>query len=170
MPHKSSIVVLNGTSSAGKSTLSTALRKALPNFCYFASDQLADENFRPIIRSDEERSRSFDGFHRAIESFADAGCDMIVEHIVEEPFWWEDICNHLRNHSVLWVGVHCPLEIVKQREIARGNRTIGEAEYHIKTHAYCQYDLHVDTSVQTTDDIVDLILQRRAGRQTPEPA
>ncbi len=43
------IVLLNGTSSAGKTTLATALRPALgPEFCYYASDQLADAGFRPL--------------------------------------------------------------------------------------------------------------------------
>jgi chloramphenicol 3-O phosphotransferase len=138
--------------------------------CYFASDQLADANFRPIIHSDAERSRFFDGFHRAMESFADAGCDMIVEHIVEEPSWWDDICHHLRNHSVLWVGVHCPLEVVQRREIERGNRTIGEAEYHMKTHAYCRYDVEVDTSLLPTDEIVDIIVRHYSAGQLGEVA
>jgi chloramphenicol 3-O phosphotransferase len=70
------IILLNGTSSAGKSTLAEALRSRLePQFHYPASDQLADAGFRPI--NDEVRPRwrdaFFDGFHRSIASFATAG-------------------------------------------------------------------------------------------------
>ena len=43
------IILLNGTSSAGKTTLATTLRERLePEFCSYASDQLADAGFRPI--------------------------------------------------------------------------------------------------------------------------
>ncbi|MBD9593822.1 hypothetical protein IB277_12205 [Ensifer sp. ENS07] len=84
------IIFLNGTSSAGKSTLAKALREILPEpFCYYASDQLADAGFRVLRRGMHpgmrgERARFFDGFHRSIAAFAEAGNDLIVEHIVEE--------------------------------------------------------------------------------------
>ena len=40
------IILLNGTSSAGKTTLARTLRTKLPpDFCYYASDQLADASF-----------------------------------------------------------------------------------------------------------------------------
>jgi chloramphenicol 3-O phosphotransferase len=151
------ILFINGTSSAGKSTISKALRTYFPTFCFFASDQLADEGFRPLIRNDEERNRFFDGFHRSIASFAEAGCDLIVEHIVEEPSWKEDIDRLLQNHHVLWIGVHCPADILERREVERGDRTVGEALFHLKTHEYCQYHVEVDTSIQSTDEIVDRI-------------
>jgi chloramphenicol 3-O phosphotransferase len=153
----SKIFFINGTSSAGKSTISKALRLHFPTFCYFASDQLADESFRPLLRNDEERNRFFDGFHRSIASFADAGCDLIVEHIVEEPSWKEEIDRLLQCHKVLWIGVHCPLPVLEQREIERGDRTIGEALYHVKTHGYCNYHLEVNTVSQSTEEIIELI-------------
>ena len=85
------IIFLNGTSSAGKSTLAKALRTALQEpFCYYASDQLADAGFRTIKHRNRdfgaqgERARFFDGFHRSIVGFAEAGNDLLVEHIVEE--------------------------------------------------------------------------------------
>jgi len=151
------IIIINGTSSAGKSTISKAMRRHFPTFCYFASDQLANEGFRPLIRSDVERNRFFDGFHRSIAGFADAGCDIIVEHIVEEQSWKEDIERLLQNHSVLWVGVRCPVEVLERREAERGDRTVGEALYHNKTHEYCQYHLEVDTNTESTDEIIHCI-------------
>ncbi len=50
------IILLNGTSSAGKTTLARALQPGLGEpFCYYASDQLADAGFRS--RSPPERRR-----------------------------------------------------------------------------------------------------------------
>ena len=151
--HKSNIIILNGTSSSGKSTISKNLREKLPTFCYFASDQLDEEGFRPILRSPLERKLFFDGFHRSIKAFADSGCNLIVEHIFEEVEWVSTIKALLRNHIVFWVGVHCPDSILQERERSRGNRTIGEALYHLKTHQYCSYDLEVDSSLESSDII-----------------
>lgn len=121
-------------------------------FCYYASDQLADGGFRTIkpelvdAGQPDERARFFDGFHRSIVSFAEAGNDMIVEHIVEEPGWAEQLRHLLAHLDTFWVGVHAPLAQLQRRERERGDRDLGEAEYHLKTHGYCRYDIEVDTS------------------------
>jgi chloramphenicol 3-O phosphotransferase len=145
--------LLNGTSSAGKSTLAKALREALPEpFCYYASDQLADGGFRIIRRelrkvgASDERNRFFDGFHRSIVSFAEAGNDMIVEHIVEEASWGWQLRDLLAHLDTFWVGVHAPVAVLEKRELNRSDRAAGEAKFHLKTHDYCRYDIEVDTS------------------------
>ncbi|MDO9414731.1 chloramphenicol phosphotransferase CPT family protein [Pararhizobium sp.] len=158
------IIFLNGTSSAGKTTLAHALRKVLEDpFCYFASDQLADAGFRTIkrrIRHDPasgERRRFFDGFHRSIAAFAAAGNDLIVEHIVEEQSWADDLTTLLSGVDVFWIGVHAPIEEIERRERERGNRQIGEARFHLKTHGFCRYDLEVDTS-QPMEQVADRVM------------
>ena len=146
----SSIIILNGTSSAGKSTLAKALRASITEpFCYYASDQLADAGFRANkhFAHSDERARFFDGFHRSIAAFAEAGNILIVEHIVEEAAWWTQLQAILAPYDVFWVGVHAPLAEIERREKERGNRQIGEARYHLKTHHYCRYDLEVDTTL-----------------------
>lgn len=165
------IIFLNGTSSAGKSTLAKALRETLPEpFCYYASDQLADAGFRVLKRGMHpgmrgERHRFFDGFHRSIAAFAEAGNDLIVEHIVEEKSWAEDLRTRTAHLDVFWVGVHAPIEDLERRERERGDRTIGEARFHLKTHDHCAYDLDVDTRDPTGEvvaRIVDAWLKRQS--------
>lgn len=162
------IIVLNGTSSAGKSTLAKALRNALGEpFCYYASDQLAEAGFRPDRRlaPRDERARFFDGFHLSIGAFAGAGNDLIVEHIVEETEWWSQLQRILRPFDTFWVGVHAPLFEIERREKERGDRHIGEAAYHMKTHDYCHYDVEVDTS-----DPQDLVLSTIVNAWRNRPA
>ena len=60
------IIILNGTSAVGKTTLVGELRPLLPDtFCYYASDQLAAEGFRPTAPDARWQGREafFDGFH-----------------------------------------------------------------------------------------------------------
>lgn len=155
------IILLNGTSSAGKTTLAHALRPLLPaSFCYYASDQLADEAFRPLDPAARLAGRDafFTGFHRSIPAFASAGLDLLIEHIVEEQQLADDLSILLAGLDVFWVGVHASVDVTTTREAMRGNRTIGEAAYHLKTHTFCRYDLEVNTS-QTLPDVTAAIVQ-----------
>ncbi|MFT3789499.1 MAG: AAA family ATPase [Rudaea sp.] len=145
------IVLINGTSSAGKTTLAKALQKHLDEpFCYYASDQLAEQGFRPLVdftAGSSERERFFDGFHRSIAAFAMAGNNLIVEHIVEKQSWADELAQLLSPFDVFWVGVHAHLKELKRRERDRKNRSIGEARYHLATHKYCNYDIEVDSTL-----------------------
>lgn len=164
------IILLNGTSSSGKTTLAKALRAAMAEpFCYYASDQLAEGGFRAIRQKArdaglrDERARFFNGFHRSIVSFAEAGNDILVEHIVEESHWAQQLKNLFTPFDTFWVGVHAPLAEIERRERERGDRAIGEARYHLKTHDYCQYDIEVDTT-QPSDSVVATIIEAWRSR------
>jgi len=166
---KGRIILLNGTSSSGKSTLAKVLRQSLePQFHYFASDQLADAGFRPLDTevAYEWRQAFFQGFHRSIAAFATAGIDLLVEHIVEEQQWAEDLQTLLAPFDVFWVGVHAPEAEIEKRERLRRNRHIGEGLYHLKTHAFCRYDIEVDTT-QPLDENVQKIVAGWTTRLIP---
>jgi chloramphenicol 3-O phosphotransferase len=158
------IIFLNGTSSAGKSTLAMALRQKLQHpFCYYASDQLADAGFRAIYKqvqnvgAPSERARFFDGFHRSIAAFAAAGNDLIVEHIVEEQVWAQDIHRLLQSFDVFWIGVHAPLQELERREQQRDDRSLGEARHHLKTHQYCKYDFEINSTLPLGEAVEQII-------------
>ncbi len=167
MAHRNGrIILLNGTSSAGKSTLAKELRLKLePQFHYYASDQLADEGFRPVDEDVRYECRDlfFKGFHRSIPAFAEAGLDLLVEHIVEEQDWADELRVLLAPFDVFWVGVHAPMEEIERRERLRGNRQIGEAAYHLKTHSFCSYDVEIDT-MQPLEQNVEKIIAAWKGR------
>ena len=159
--NKGRVILLNGTGSSGKTTLAKALRLRLePQFHYYSSDQLADAGFRPLntdVRF-QNRAKFFGGFHKSIAAFASSGIDLLVEHIVEEKSWADDLLRLLKPFDIFWVGVHAPLQELKRRERLRGDRQIGEALYHLETHSFCKYDVEVDTTrllTQNVDTIVD---------------
>ncbi len=154
------IIILNGTSSAGKTTLAHVLRSKLePGFCYYCSDQLADATFRPIdpIAAFAGREQFFDGFHRSIPALASAGLELLVEHVVEKQQWAEDLATLLKGFDVFWVGVHASVELITEREKMRGDRMVGEALYHLGTHDFCRYDVEVDTSQPSADVIAEIV-------------
>ena len=157
---KGRIIFLNGTSSAGKSTLAKALRPKLePQFHYYASDQLANEDFRPLDKDVGYRWRQafFDGFHRSIPAFAGVGIDLLVEHIVEEQSWSDNLDVLLAPFDVFWVGVHAPPAEIERRERLRGNRQIGEGLYHLKTHSFCRYNIEIDSTLPLDQNVVSIV-------------
>src|SRR5262252_8134456 len=93
------IILINGASSAGKSTLARSLQQHLPEpFLHWSFDHLRESNALPMARIrngglDWARMRLtvFDGFHRSLPAFAQAGNNLIVDHIIEQEQWLADL-------------------------------------------------------------------------------
>ncbi|MEU7855441.1 AAA family ATPase [Nonomuraea sp. NPDC049141] len=152
------VIILNGASSSGKSTLAKALRQALDEpFLYVSSDQFVASGMLPDRRDEEGpfswwnemRPRFFKGFHQCLPALAGAGNDLIVEHVIEFRAWRESLSRLLADFDVFLVGVHCDLAEIDRRERERGDRRIGEGRSHVETdgiHTFGPYDYEVDTS------------------------
>lgn len=85
------IILLNGASSSGKSTLARALQGALRQpYFHYSADLLVDGGILPgVDRITPDtlnswnviRPKFFQGFHRSIPAFVAAGNRLIVEHV-----------------------------------------------------------------------------------------
>ncbi len=187
------VIVLNGTSSSGKSTLMRALQArlegawlgvgidtvvyALPKryldqplwsevFRYVDAEPGADAPFR--IETGELGRQMVDGLHRTVASLADAGLSVIVDHVLLDPDWVVDLAKRLAGHDVLFVGVRCPLEVVVERERARRERTIGQAAAQFDVvHQVGGYDLEVDTSALSPEAAAKVIALSVEGGWPP---
>lgn len=160
------IILLNGASSAGKSTLARALQQQLHEpFLHLSFDHLRDSDALPMarIRSGafdwpSMRPAVFDGFHRCLPAFAEAGNNLIVDHIIEQEQWLADLVELLSRLDVFFVGVHCPLPELERRERLRGDRRIGEArtDFHA-VHGFQEYDLDIDATQPIEANVARLI-------------
>jgi chloramphenicol 3-O phosphotransferase len=64
----------------------------------------------------------------------------------------------LRPFDVFFVGIHCPLEELEQRERARGNRSIGDARRDFETiHRDALYDLEVESTRPPAENAATII-------------
>ena len=123
----SNIIFLHGTSSSGKSTLAKAIQvQALIPFWHFASDQFIEAGMLPEKTDDGgafdwriNRPKFFDTFHQCIKAIAEAGNHILLDHIIESNEWYQELQSLLSNHDVFFVGVHCPLELLRHREANR---------------------------------------------------
>lgn len=169
------VILLNGASSAGKTSIAKALQDAINEpFLRYGFDHLRDSGVLPLERFRRGdfawaalREPFFDGLHRSIRAFADAGSNLIVDHIVETPAWMARLVALLDGIDVFFVGVHCPPEELDRREIARGDRRPGEArrDYEV-VHAHAVYDLELD-SLRPPADNAEALLAAWRGRSRP---
>jgi chloramphenicol 3-O phosphotransferase len=169
------IILLNGASSAGKSTLAAALQARLEQpFWHYSIDHLRAARVLPSSRIDtgefnwaDMREQFFAGFHATIPALAAAGNNLLVEHIVENADWMARLLGLLRGFDVFFVGLHCPLEELQRRERERGDRRIGEAQADYETtHTFCLYDLEI-TSLAPVEVNVSRIIAVWSSRRAP---
>jgi chloramphenicol 3-O phosphotransferase len=164
------VILLNGASSSGKSTLARALQLALPEpYLNYSSDLLIDGGLLPRVERTTDdtpwswnalRPKFFQGFHRSVPALVGSGNRVVVEHVVEREDWLHELVDLLRSSSVFYVGVICPLTEIESRERRRGDRYIGEGRSHIEDgiHTWSNYDLVIDTHAHKTTEIVASIL------------
>jgi chloramphenicol 3-O phosphotransferase len=169
------IILINGASSAGKSTLARALQAKLEEpFWHYSIDHLREANVLPmerIVAGEFDwpvmRPVFFEGFHRSLVALAGAGNNLIVEHIVETEQWMNRLLDLLAPFDVFFIGVHCPLPELLRREAGRSDKVRAEAQtdYDV-VHTHCLYDLEL-TSNQPVEQLADLALSTWKNRTLP---
>lgn len=161
-----SLILINGASSAGKSTLCRALQGALPvpflhfslDFFMFGSDVLPRTPDGRIRDWPTIRPQVFGGFNRCLPALLGAGNNLVVDYITETPAMWQEFCGLLRGCDVFLVGLHCPVEELERREAARGDRRPGDARRDAATvHTFTGYDLELDCQTPLAQNVQHVI-------------
>jgi chloramphenicol 3-O phosphotransferase len=94
----------------------------------------------------------------AVWPFAEAGNNLIVDHIIEQEQWLADLVQLLAPSDVFFVGVHCPLPELERRERQRADRRPGEARRDFDSvHRFTEYDLDIDATQATEGNVARLL-------------
>jgi chloramphenicol 3-O phosphotransferase len=190
MKYVSTIIILNGTSSAGKTTLSRALQQHFTNpFLLAGIDRyvfmlppkyLNEPLWGEVFAYDYEKDRItavhtgqlghllVSAMHHSVAAIAGSGFDVIVDHVILEQEWLPEMAVLFSSFTTYFIGIRCPLAVVEQRERDRKDRTLGQAaaQFHV-VHAGKAYDFEVDTSLGTPDESAQAIINYMA--QTAHP-
>jgi len=168
MTATSRIIVLNGNSSAGKSSVARALQTiAIEPFLHVPIDAFLDmmpqsqckgpgglvftpgmEDGKPVcaITVGPAAKRTLGGTRRAVATMTAAGNNLIVEDAISD----DDAASYakaLAAHHVSWVGVFAPLDVPEERERRRGACEVGLARWLFnRVHGGVGYHLEIDTS------------------------
>jgi len=160
------IIIINGPSSSGKTTLALALQKQLDvPFIRFSFDFFMENKAFPseLIKNDTfsweaMRPAVFRGLHQCLPALATAGNNIIFDHIIETKEWLYQLISLIAELDVFFVGLHCSLPELERREIQRGNRNNGEAKRDFQTvHSITSYDLELDSENPLNDNVAQLI-------------
>ena len=184
------VILLNGCSSAGKTTLAHAIQWQNPEpMQYMALDQFRDgmpSRYRGMnSQGGEPGARGLNvvprgglthlhfgdigeavlrGMRRAVAAFATSGIDVVVDDLILERTFLIDYLEALDGLDVTFVGVRCDLATVNARERTRPGRFPGTAAAHFEAvHQHCVYDLEVDTSRERPETCARQALQAAYG-------
>ncbi|OEU96340.1 chloramphenicol phosphotransferase CPT family protein [Streptomyces oceani] len=157
------VIFLNGTSSSGKSSIARELLDVLDDdvFFHLAVDSFNAMRTKPALAPadlDAALRRTRMGFHRSVAAMAEAGNDVVVDHVLSEPWRLDDCLRVLRAEDVLFVGVHCAPDELARREEGRGDRPSGlAARQYALVHRHGDYDLECDTGIASPRECAELI-------------
>ncbi|MCH6257166.1 chloramphenicol phosphotransferase CPT family protein [Puniceicoccaceae bacterium K14] len=158
-------IVLNGTSSSGKTSIAKRIQELSDTPILHASlDTFTDMFNWPSIPGDslkECHKIGVSNFHQCLPTLASSCFPIIIDHVFERMEWFDDCFRSLGKRKTLFVGIHCPLAILEERERTRGDRRIGLAKAQFdRVHFNKKYDLEFDTSENGTDKCAKAILEK----------
>ncbi|MCP2263388.1 chloramphenicol phosphotransferase CPT [Promicromonospora thailandica] len=157
------VIVLNGGSSSGKSTIARALQELLPEaWLSLSVDTLVDAMPARLTAGGDGIGFADDGvvdvgpdfmalqdaWITGLVAMARAGAHLVVDDV----FLGGGASQHrwlaaLGDVPTVWVGVRCDPAVAARREAARGDRVAGMAAQQADVvHRGVAYDLEVDTS------------------------
>jgi chloramphenicol 3-O phosphotransferase len=172
MPGK--IILLNGASSSGKTSLLKAFQDLSPEpFLDLGIDRfifgmperylerpLWDDVLGKADRAGETGQRLISAMHRSILGAASQGMNVVADHVLVEPSWLDECVQLFQDLPAWLVGVRCPLDVLEEREKSRKNRTLGQARLQFEiVHRPGIYDLEVDTSQSSPEACARKILE-----------
>lgn len=191
------VILLNGCSSAGKTTLAHALQDVLKApYQHVALDQFRDGmpgrvrglnspegdpgatglnvvpgdlNGEPVthIQFGEYGERVLAGMRRSIATLSDLGCNVIVDDLLFKPAYLDDYVEVLSAESTWFIGVTCSLDVVRAREALRAGRFPGTAVSHFEQ--VHAHDRPYDLTVDTSDKKPITVAREIAARLQRPP-
>jgi chloramphenicol 3-O phosphotransferase len=173
------IIILNGGSSYGKTSLAKVLQDLMPtptllmgiDLFWFTlpAKQLDLDQVDPqyyhweiigepgqeefIIQPGPLLTQLMKGRYQAITHFLDLGFNVIADDVIWERPWLEDTLRILTPYRTFFIGVYCADTVSAKREHDRGDRHAGWARGSgHAAHKDAIYDLTIDTSYETPQE------------------
>jgi chloramphenicol 3-O phosphotransferase len=176
------VVILNGASCAGKTTIATSFRDqraATGDFWFltgiddileklpsewrsvglesgpFAADGLRFETTAEglEVRVGRVGRQLLRAYKAGVAEAVRAGLNVIVAEVIIDPASWHDWTAALAGLEVIWVGVQCSPDVVTERERMRPSRYAGLARAQTTiVHRAASYDFEIDTTSSTVSE------------------
>ena len=160
----SQIILLNGPSSSGKSTLSKTLqaliwKKLSLQYEVVSIDDFMKTDPMETIYEDDVFEISGDLCDHVLERMKESS-GVIIDHVITSERIYQQLKNVMEDYTLFEVHVDCSLEILKKREQERKDRCPGSAEASA-TYLFPKdgYDLTVDSGLQSSEENARIIFE-----------
>ncbi|MGR6762540.1 chloramphenicol phosphotransferase CPT family protein [Paenibacillus polymyxa] len=169
------LVFLNGTSSSGKTSISTELinqkeilfyHLSIDDFFYnyydFINNKFPDDPPKEIdhqVVSQLLDDSIFSVYHSTIKLLLELGFNVIADTIIDNDKRFNEFIDQFFDQPTLFIGVICSEEELIKREQTRGDRQIGlAASQFSKVYCIDEYDLEVNTEEMNPIECAEKIL------------
>lgn len=165
---KGRIIFLNGVTSSGKTTIVEALQARKDVFFYVVANDLFEEMIgEQYLRENYWKylGEVIIMMYHTAKLFSDMGKNVIIDGILVEREGVEPhyarLLDILKDNPLDVVEVYCPLEICRERNIARGDRYESQSEEQAALMAKdIRYSMRVDTGVSSPEECADQIIRK----------
>lgn len=191
------VILLNGTSSAGKSSIAKVLQEIMDEpFLHTGIDHFLErwpqqyhvvsndpnlplpDGYHWLTSPDESELQELRvgplgmqliiGMYHAVAAFAAVGNHVIVDDVIFDPRALAAAARILSGANAFFIGVHCAFELAQQREQARGDRFPGLVKAHYqRVHSHGTYDLELDSASMTPEECARRIKAFLSERTQP---
>lgn len=168
------VILLNGASSSGKSSIGAALLPLLADPWFLVpvdavSSLRSTEHRRELsgVETTQMLTRTRRGYHRVVAALAAEGNDVIMDYPLSEPWRLADLLGVLADHDVTLVDVRCSVAELDRRELARQDRPLGLARSQ-SVFEHTERDLVVDTTTLSPQACASLIVDALDGLTRPK--
>jgi chloramphenicol 3-O phosphotransferase len=183
--NKPIVIFLNGTSSAGKSSIADKLLEQLeepflkvgidwyigclsPHFfeygkhadqCYKFVTTKDDKGFVTTVEKGPVGSRLDLAAHKAMKVFLQQGFNLVIDEVLFDDESFQDYLSVFDEYRVYFIAIQPSIEAAELREIKRGDRVLGLARglYH-QTYSNKKYDLILDTTDITSQEAAKMVI------------
>lgn len=148
------IILLNGPSSSGKSTLAKKLQTQIAenkneHYEIVSIDDFLKMTTDTPIYEDDVFEISFELCEKVVDALK-SNPGAIIDHVITSERIFKQLMAAASSYDVILVHVTCPLEVLRNREENRRNRCLGSAEASYEfLYPKEGYDLTVDTFAMT---------------------
>ncbi|MBD1556388.1 AAA family ATPase [Vibrio sp. S9_S30] len=182
------VILLNGPSSSGKSSIAKALQDMLdvpylligidtfislmpdktnklgdipePAEGFYWETQHTSGESMYRVRKGRYGEQVNDAYRTTVKHLADSGLKVIVDEIADGNQEVEIWRALLEKHRCFYVGIKCSEAVLDQREWARGDRKVGSAREQMqRVHRGVNYDLVIDTTSASPQECALMITE-----------
>ena len=191
------VILLNGPSSSGKTTLSKKLQGSLKTpYLHIGIDKIISmipkimnnsmgEKVEPFFWWNEDKDElgnklayiqlgpfayeMYKFLKKVVLLALDSGHSVIIDEVCIVDGSFDEWQRILSPWNVLYVGIKSKTDVLEQREKERGNRMIGSARaQNLYVHDNKKYDLELHTDVLTLEECVSRVIVSLGRKKCPE--